>query len=115
MKTKHLRQQQATLPSIEHDRLSRGESLPPPLMPTLPVTHAALPAMSSMAYHPQAEHAEPPREGEDAHGLELFDPANTPSAFLSGQCAQTVNNADISVQHEQFRLAPPVLVGTQIF
>ncbi len=90
MKKKHLRQQQATLPSIEHDRRSWGESLPDPPMPTLPavakVTYATLPAMSSMAYHPQAEHAEPPHKGESAHGLELFDPANTLWCVQDGVC-----------------------------
>jgi hypothetical protein len=124
MNRKPLRQQQASPPAIECNLRSHGEPLPRSLMHTLPVvakdSHVPLPAMLSMAYDPHPEHAEKPVTSckrEDTRGFDSFDPiTNAPFASSSTeerpQRPQPANDAAMSVQHGQFWLAYPFLVGT---
>jgi hypothetical protein len=93
MNKKHSRQQQASSPAIE--------------------SHGSLPAILSMAYDPQPEHAEKPVTSckrEDARELDLFDPTtNAPFAYSSTEeHLQPVNDAGMSVRHGQIWLAYPI-------
>lgn len=124
MNKKYLRQQQASPPAIERNRRSHGKPLPRSSSPVhiLPavakVSHVSLPTTLSMANNPLPEHREKrvtSCKREDARGLDLFDSTNTNAPSVSSSTEerpQSVNDADVSVQHGQIWLVYPFLVGT---
>lgn len=107
--------------ATEPDRQTQAEPLQRPMKPTLrevaKVSH--IPSdMSFMASDLPLGYADPAiakRQCEEAHTLEFFGSTDAPPAYSSTQeCAQSVDNLDISIQSDQVWLVPCPLYTTYV-
>jgi hypothetical protein len=76
------------------------------------VTHIPSPAISLVAYDPQPVCVEPTittRKHEDARGLEFVGAVDASAFSSTEECAQSVNNWDISIQDDQIWLVHTIL------